>query len=942
MTDVNVKLGLVPKLQLNPLLAPSTKTDNGESYLSPTLQLQAPPILLGNPLIDRLPAWQILIDNYLEAQESIYHNPELYEKIQNGDTSHFTIEEQALYQRYILAREALWLEASTLFSQALLVEDPLESDQQDWGNFGALLNSSPLTGDNKFSALIILSASHFPIADRQFLFNILTADHPEQMIHQLRSRILAAYRELAQDENAWGGEGSVSYYVYSEFLENLIGIEGSEQQLTGLFRNNISSLISTLSSSQVQHYLHMNEAGFIDEFQKAEQDLFSYPIGSTNLVKAYKRYLDLQAIAIARGISLHELDYDQVFEPMPGLSDEDQRNLLILMETASTPAGMDDAYNTLLFEETLELFQRRYLSDNPYEETPKTTLAQVLLLLYQMSPSFGSSFSECQQNFEELAGELGVSLIVPGQVADMEALSLSAPISVSPEGLPAEAIQILQRTGYWDLVKDNISEIYFTSEINEGSYSMDSGGNANPALGRVEIDVLQDGRLIDPWEIAYILVHEAAHIDWAKQAPAELQFTTPDERNAYLYGAQFLERFFNLTTGSQYGELGLTEQLLPDSTEAHKIALFMASAITAGRAANFALGYPLETMDINYFTLPSSEFLSSHNLGQLEDLNMGFYPTDLSSHFVLEPGALEQIVDELGLEESQKTALLDILRPVLAGEATLEVEFDSSFTLGGIPDLSNIIIHLISADGTRHKLSAVEIELVDQGFEAIYQYIHTFSISPNPNPLPDQYLGIYSIMGFSREVTIAEPQNFSWQSARAILEQVGQISINDILSQYGESQFGLNLAVLADDLAGLVPEICQTVISEMNSLHLGRLKRSDYYVMIQEAIRLLQNPDEVDHYRELLDSNTISAGNKKIIRGALVYLEAVQSVENADLRLAVLETILNGYAIIDGQQPRTRSYEMNDLNLMQTLTSVYMVDQAQNYLAPRLAATQTD
>lgn len=942
MTDVNVKLGLVPKLQLNPLLAPSTKTDNGESYLSPTLQLQAPPILLVNPLIDRLPAWQILIDNYLEAQEAIQNNPELHKKIQNGDNSHFTIEEQALYQRYILAREALWLEASTLFSQALLVEDPLESAQQDWGNFGALLNSSPLTGDSRFSALIILSEPHFPVADRQFLFNILTADHPEQMIHQLRSRILAAYRELAQDENAWGGEGSVSYYVYSEFLESIMGFEGLDQQLTGLFRNNISSLISTLSISQIEHYLHMNKAGFIDEFQKAEQDLFSYPIGSANLVKAYKRYLDLQAIAIARGISLHELDYDLVFEPMPGLSDEDQQNLFILMETASTPAGMDNAYNTLLFEETLELFQRRYLSDNPYEETPKTTLAQVLLMLYQMSPGFGSSFSECEENFEQLAEELGISLEPNGQVANMEALSTSAPISVSPEGLPVEVTQILNRTGYWDLVKDNITEIYFTSEINEGSYSMDSGGNANPALGRVEIDVLQNGKLIDPWEIAYILVHEAAHIDWARQAPAELQSPTPNERNSFLYGAQFLERYLNLAGSSQYSELGLSEQLLPDSTGAHKIALFMTSAITAGRAANFALGYPLETMDINYFTLPSSGFLSSHGLTELADLNMGIYPTDLSSHFVLEPGALEQIVDELGLEESQKTALLDILRPVLAGEATLEVEFDSSFTLGGIPDLSNIIIHLISADGTRRHLSTEEVELLDQAFEAINQYLNAFSPNPNPNPLPDQYLGIYSTMGFSREVPIAEPQNFSWQSARAILEQVGQISIDDILSQLRESQFGLNLAVLADDLAGLVPEICQTVISEMNSLHLGRLTRSDYYVMIKEAIRLLQNPDEVDHYRELLDSNTISAENKKIIRGALVYLEAVQSVENADLRLAVLETILNGYAIIDGQQPRTRSFVINDLNLMQILTSVYVVDQAQNYLAPRLAAVQTD
>jgi hypothetical protein len=923
-----VKFQLVTNLKLN-MFPPQPNNGQG-SLLNPSgLQLQAPPILLSPPLISNLPEWQILVNNYIAAEDAINQCPELAEKIRNGQLSQLTLEEQAIYQQYQLADEALWLQASALFSLAMLSEDPTDSQVQNWVNFGGILNDSPLMGDRRFAALLILSNAKVPLEDRKFLYEFLTASHSRQihLMPQMRQKILQSYLELSENYTGWERDGSIRYGLYFSFLENLMGSEAVEGGLAGIFRSNIYTLTGSLTHNQVQHYLHMDEDAFTDEFLQAQMQLSQYPIGSNNLIQAEKKYMALQAIAVARGISLIDLEYRKIFSEMPGLSNEDQSAIYALLEASRTPQGMDNAYYITLFEDTLESFQGRYLAA---DGTASASLGLALNILYQISAYFGTSFSACGQKMEALAQTLGVSLEPKGKIAHTEQLVTASPVSVPPQGLPVEVVQILQRTGYWELVKDNIREIYFTPEINEGSYSADSGGNANSALGRVEIDIMRNGKLIEPWEIAMILVHEAAHVDWHRNAPLELMDSTPNERNSFLMGFQFLEKYLELATSDQYAELGLAEKLLLDSDEAREISIFIWSGIAAGQAANLALGYRSDDLSVNNYMLPSPQFLLSHGLDDLADLDMSIYPTDLASNFILVPGKLQDILDSLGLPASQETQLMNILGPVLAGEATLELDMSYAYGIDG-PSLSHLKIYLINSQGERHRLNESEMIALNDGLTAICQ---NYLQNQIPSQMNNQYLGISMLMSISREVQVEETANFSWSEARALMEQAGEMEVAEILQEYGESRYGINLNTWADQISQSLPAVTPVIIEALSDLHLGQLKRSDYSQIFHSAIDLLQDPEKVEEYQNYLNSGTLSATNKKLIKAILVIYNAVQTIDDPSLRLAVVETLMAGYMIGDIQNPSPRSFITNDLNLMQLLTQTLINDKAAAYLSP--------
>jgi hypothetical protein len=458
----------------------------------------------------------------------------------------------------------------------------------------------------------------------------------------------------------------------------------------------------------------------------------------------------MQAIAIARGLSLRELNLDNLFFSLPGLPEEDKNQLLILLEAKRTPYGTDNAYYSFLFRNTLYSFQRRYLERSRESmPIPEATLAKALSILYQMAEDFGSSFPECERNFIELARELGVPLAPTERIENISDLNVRAPLTVSPEGLPQELTLILQRTGFWDLISENVREIFFTPEIIEENYSMEKGGDTNSELRRIGMDFSRNGEMIPLWKMATILVHEAAHISWRMNAPSELQETTPDERNSFLIEARFLEKYFNLATSDRFGELGLTEQLLPNSEEAHEIAREFIGTRIDGLAANYVLGYLPTNSEYNYYVLPSNEFLSAHGLNGLNELDMTVYPTYLSRMLVLMPGAMGFLLKKIGLPENILQAALEILGPVLSGELILEGEY----RLANIDQsISGITISLKNSEGGRRNLSAEEASMLEEAFLAIYKFLVP---TPDPQMLSSDHAGLIILSRMGMESTTA-------------------------------------------------------------------------------------------------------------------------------------------------------------------------------------------
>jgi hypothetical protein len=473
--------------------------------------------------------------------------------------------------------------------------------------------------------------------DRALLYAY--AFSPNETTEQSIEEKIIEYR----DSNVYNGWQSSDYFSPEDaffYALDALSQEGQEAAPADYSISEIYASMKLFTTAEVDHYLEISEEEFQQAYIRAQNEIRLLPVGSQLLIQAAQRMKELATIAWIRGISIEEFSREDLRVSLPGLNEEDYETLLELKRIAYSPESIDNAVNCGLFIQKMQEYINRYLQTS--DPQLKETLSLVLLSFYRLASRYGLNPGLIYSTLTEQADNLHISLVPQGSIQSLSELQNSE-IAVSPENMPPEIKQILQATGYWDLVRDNLREIYFTPEIDEGRSAyvlMQEGGNANPAVRSVQIDTAnEDGSMIAAWGIAMILVHEAAHIDWSIRAPIELQSSTPDERNAYAYENLFLRSYI-----STYG-------INKNSAEYAGISRMFWQSTLAVSGANYALGYAATMMDIDYYDLPSQAFLSSRGLQTVGDLDMNHYPTDLAAITILEPELFGSQLDRRGLIE---------------------------------------------------------------------------------------------------------------------------------------------------------------------------------------------------------------------------------------------------------------------------------------------------
>lgn len=623
-------------------------------------------IIYSLPQVDHRPVWREAMHDYLRLEAELSDNKTLLQKLNKRDIKNLTLEEKTLFNRYVMVREVLEATALKLFRADFLAGQPILRGKSNWQSFLKLLDQTMITNE-LITCLRRLSHSKILQEDRKLVYRFITAKKKSRakLLRRLQKKIVSYTKKESLLYNGWQSYGHITPYSAFLFaLEGYFGNAGYERLQAYTFSAHLKEVLCTISSKEMLKLLKLPANEFTLEMARIQTEVEQFPIGTERKIKAVRRANDLAAIALARGISLEGF-YLVLFREgnMHGLKDEDYQILYELGRVAESPEKTDDNRHRALFLDRFESFTKRFLHAK-HGSQERMALAGALSIFYSMAPKYGFSASALDVLLEFQSKKYGKSLHIDNQIASLQDLKKNQPITVGPKGLPKEVVKILKEHGAYDLVANNLREIILTPEIEEGFDMMvgDHGGNALAELRLVQIDVFDpEGKMLPAWLIAYILVHEAAHVVWGRSVRPELLASTPNERQAFLVGGKFIESY--LIQGIKSGRID------PKSDEAKKMAMCIVQDWTAARAANYALGYDADNFDLNYKELPSAAFLKSHGLSELKELDMQNYPTNLYMKFAME--RYDELVKSLELEPSDRKKLKRLFKKMINGEMVL-------------------------------------------------------------------------------------------------------------------------------------------------------------------------------------------------------------------------------------------------------------------------------
>jgi hypothetical protein len=450
---------------------------------------------------------------------------------------------------YIRAERELLDYALGLFAAARLEENPDQSTMDAWQIFVKLLNHASIE-NNYINILIELNQPGLMLADVRLLYDYVFGQGPIDYL-QIQQRTWYHWRERLMEFPIDTADSAHASFIST--MEIILGND-YEPFLMDAVRINATrdSFSRTLSNTQL-----------FDELMTVQSQVELYPVGSTGNRQSMTRLRNLQIEILARGLSLDDYFSWLSNQAIPGLSEGDILLLQELTGAAYTYEGTDNNRLRGRFISAYIEFYDRYICEDS-GSSEKNSLAVAIGSLSGLAYRFGIT----QRELHRLAaGEVGEIPTEFGSVPDMDALLGAIPITVSSEGLPQEVIQVLEETGYYALIRDNLREIVLTDEIDEGISLVlpDRGGEATPCLGLVTVDVFREaGGLLPVWQIAAVLVHEAAHVAWVKNMPGpRFLLPVPNEGNAFFVEARFLEDF--LQRGLEQGTI------IPDSELANEI-----------------------------------------------------------------------------------------------------------------------------------------------------------------------------------------------------------------------------------------------------------------------------------------------------------------------------------------------------------------------------------
>jgi len=558
--------------------------------------------------------------------------------------------------------------ALDLFQDAYLDEDPLQSDIEAWQTFVQEINQTD-TDSPVISALIELARPQARPEDQSLLFSLISSTDQvavRELSQEVEDRLINYSRTGAMSYTGWESARQITPEgVFGATLVALMGELPFEEMLNELLATRLPEVLVTLSQDQAEEIRQLPLAEFTELLNQTYRESLTTPTGTRLLVRISRFLSDLTNIALARGLSMRAYSLGQFFERvMPGLDEEVYLTLFELSEVAETDELMDNRRLVSEFDQLFEQMARGYLQSERGSEL-RASYASALHNLYQVAPRFGRTIIGLDARIDFLAAQLGVELYSEEQAPSLRTWNTGEQYLVGPSGLPEEIVQILRDTGYYELVSNNLREISFTPEINEGDsiISRDASGLAYSALRSIRIDYLtSEGEIIPAWSIAATLIHEASHVAWGRAVREELLQSTPDERQAFLNEARFLERY--LQHGLEQGELRR------GSAEVRRIASNIVYARLAGRASNRVLGFELNNYEPFVTDLPSDEFLQSHGLTNVRDLDLDGYPTDLMGGLVIDQ--LPELVGSLRLSPHLQMQAYEMFSLLLRGDAVIE------------------------------------------------------------------------------------------------------------------------------------------------------------------------------------------------------------------------------------------------------------------------------
>jgi hypothetical protein len=270
-------------------------------------------------------------------------------------------------------------------------------------------------------------------------------------------------------------------------------------------------------------------------------------------------------------------------------------------------------------------------------------------------------------------------------------------VSVSPEGLPLELKEIFKQTGYWDLVSQLREIRFFGKDIADYNYrnlnDNSLAGRASSYLGYVEIE--WQGK--SSWEIAQLLVHEAAHVAWRSEAQNRYELESlPNERHSCLHEADFLEQYLNICN--------------PAGSEKIDIEMEFYYHRACGMAASLAMGIPLENFNPNSNILPAADYLSSLGLNDLSQFDLDIAAYHQVNIFAENEAALHRFIwNRIIPTTEEENHLVEnaekILNEVMGGEAYLSANYNLDQS-----QEQNLELGLFRTDGSYVSLSENEVK----------------------------------------------------------------------------------------------------------------------------------------------------------------------------------------------------------------------------------------
>jgi hypothetical protein len=491
-------------------------------------------------------------------------------------------------------------------------------------------------------------------ADRRLLDDFVSGKN-RAVTPELTARFLYHYRQNILEYTGWQGEKRFNQHAV--FLDTLAGaydlplfFERLETRL--LAGKQPKEYLTHFSPREAETLLRYNEKDFLQKYDDLQRDLKTTPPGPLR-VHIFRAIGDLRSLALARGISLVVQDNLTLEKQIPGLTYTEYQDIERIDNYARLAGGRGTSPHLEYFKKTFADFARQYFTATG---SHKKDLSMALVFCERAATKFGVRAIELDGIMEQACRANNCDLKGKDRINTMEQLQyVFQSAEVSPDGLPGEIKEILAKTGYWDLVKNNLSNIVFTDRLSSGGW--ETSGLAEPFLRRVKVAIDDpDRKLKSAWKIADILIHEAAHVDRAWRArPAILHNTVPKERHAYAVELPFFDAYLKI--------YGPPEDFKEFNDTRNKLVRII-------RTANQILGYALDDLSAENAALPDARLCRQRGVSSIYELDLSYYPAYPGPSFLADKSAFDKL---LAHYPALDRATAGLLWEVAEGQAELAV-----------------------------------------------------------------------------------------------------------------------------------------------------------------------------------------------------------------------------------------------------------------------------